>query len=134
MKKEILDLCPDFYDWPIRWHGVKEDIEVGRRILARFEPYVVELCHTGLTQKTKKRHLDNLWLLGGEIVRRVSVFDEYQENIERITQESVDEEGGPSTRHLQTEDEIRSFNSTCRKLAKHFIGSESHPGGVGQRC
>ncbi|MFP4204220.1 MAG: hypothetical protein ACLFS4_07810 [Opitutales bacterium] len=124
-KKEILNLCSDFYEWPIRWHGVEEDIEVGRRILACFEPFMMELWHARLTRKTKKRHIDNLWLLGGEVVWRVSVFDEYQEDIERIVRESVDEEGGPSSRHLQTEEEIRSFNSTCRKLAKHFRETET---------
>jgi len=131
MKKEILDLCTDFYEWPIRWHGVKEDIVVGRRILACFEPYVTELCQARLTKKTKKRHIDNLWLIGGEIVWRVSVCDEYQGDIERIVRESVDEEGEFGSRHLQAEDEIRSFKSTCRKLAKHFKETTKVPDSPG---
>lgn len=120
MNEVILDLCHDFYKWPVRWHGVKDDIEVGRRILTSFEPFVVELCESNLTKKTKKRHMDNLWLLGGEIVREVSTYDRYEENIERIVRESVGPEGGLSSHHLQTEEDIRSFNSTCRKLANYF--------------
>ena len=128
MQKEIEEFCPDFYEWPVRWHGVKEDIPVGERILGCFEPFVADLIFSNLSDRTKKRHLDNLWILGGEIVRKISINDEYNQDIEQITKESVDDEGGPFCRHLHTDEEIRSFDTTCRKLAKHF---RSPPGPIG---
>lgn len=123
MNERIKEFCPDFYDWPMRWYGVKEDIRVGEQVLECFEPFVAELLGSKLADKTKKRHLGNLWLLGGEIVREVSFDGSYGEDIMRITRESVDDEGGPMCRHLITDEDYRSFNSTCRKLAKYFASS-----------
>ena len=81
---------------------------------------MVHLIARGLKDKTIRRHMDNLWLLGDEIVRAVSMNDEYDippaENLRR----SVDEEGGPYCHHLDSESEARSFDATCRKLHKFF--------------
>jgi hypothetical protein len=66
MISEITKLCPDFYRWPKRWQGVPEDTEYGRHIIAIFEPFIRSLIAKKLAKKPFERHIDNLWLLGGE--------------------------------------------------------------------
>ena len=35
-------------------------------------PFLVHLTESGLSKKTIQNHVDNLWLLGGEIIRDVN--------------------------------------------------------------
>ncbi len=112
---KLNEICPDFKEWPDRWMGIKPDLLYGRQLLEEFEPFAVFLVESGLTKKTIKRHLTNLWLLGGEIIRDVSLYDKYSiPAIDKIRQ-AVGDDGGPYCRHLDTETEMKSFDSTCRK-------------------
>jgi hypothetical protein len=72
-----------------------------------------------------RNHIDNLWLLGGELIRSLS-HDKSLRNVpaEKLVADSVDEEGGPLCYHLDTEQEQAVFDSTCRKLHK-FLKSKT---------
>lgn len=68
--------------------------------------------------------LDNLWLLGGEIIRDLH----YDPSLRRITAKKllrkvIHEDGGPLI-HNGSEDEQRSLDSTCRKLHR-FLNQPS---------
>ena len=69
---------------------------------------------------------DNVWLLGGELIRRLH---EEPRNRRRSARElilaAVDEEGGPLIRR-GTEEEQRSFDATCRKLHR-FLQTRDNP-------
>ena len=121
------DICPDFHEWPDRWHGVKKDIPYGQGLLDVMRPFVIHLISRGLKEMTIRNHMDNLWLLGGEIIRSVSMSDEYDippvENLQR----NVDEEGGPYCRHLHSEAQEKSYDATCRKLHK-FLAATGQKG------
>ncbi|MFH1039538.1 MAG: hypothetical protein V1789_12825 [PVC group bacterium] len=110
------NICPDFPRWPESWQGDREDIPYGLGLIDEMRPFISHLIDSGLGKKTIRNHMNNLWLLGGEIIRWVNTYEEYAippaENLRR----NVDEEGGPYCRHLNTEAEQRSFDSTCRKL------------------
>ena len=41
------------------------------------KPFIESLIAGPLTDRTLRKHLGNLWLLGGEVIRSVSVHDEY---------------------------------------------------------
>lgn len=112
------DICPDFLEWPHRWSGVKEDVPYGRGVLDAMRPFVVHLISQGLKETTIRNHMDNLWLLGGEIIRSASMFDEHDISPEENLRRNVDEGGGPYCRHLHSEYQERSYDSTCRKLHK----------------
>ncbi|GEM_PF-471381 len=118
------DICPDFPEWPESWHGEKEDIPYGQGLLDAMRPFVIYLISSGLKKKTIRNHMDNLWLLGGEIIRSVSMFDRYDippaENLMR----NVDEEGGPLCRHIHSEEHQKSYDATCRKLHKFLVTIE----------
>ena len=117
----ILDVIPDFYEWPNSWMGSRKDIKSGNDILEVYEPFVDNMILKGLSIKTIKKHIDNLWLLGGEIIRRLNTYED-EESIDmlRYVDESVDSEGGPYTGDIISESEQLSFHATCRKLHKHM--------------
>ena len=110
-------ICPDFPEWPKRWEGVKEDVPYGQALLETFRPFVAHLVAKGLSNKVIRKHMDNLWLLGGEIIRDVSMNEEYDSvSPADKLKESVSPAGGLSCRHLTTDAEITSYMATCRGL------------------
>ncbi len=44
----------DFYEWPKQWMGVKEDVDVGTRILQEFIPFIEHLVDKKLARSTIK--------------------------------------------------------------------------------
>ena len=52
--------------------GVPLDIGYGERLLTILEPFVENLITKKLDRKTLERHIDNLWLLGGELIRLIN--------------------------------------------------------------
>jgi len=117
---KLIDICPDFPEWPERWMGTEQDLDYGMRLLEEMRPFAEFLAEGGLAKKTIKRHLTNLWLLGGEIIRHVSLYDEYSTPASEKLRQSVGSDGGPYCRHLDSEAEMKSFDSACRKLHKYL--------------
>ena len=115
---KLIEICPDFSEWPERWMGIEPDLEYGKRLLEDIRPFAEDIAVSGLSKKTVKRHLSNLFLLGGEIIRGVSMDEEYSVPASEKLRGSVWLDGGPSCRHLHSEAEIKSFDSTCNKLYK----------------
>ena len=109
-------ICPDYPEWPVRWMGLEEDRAYGEDLLEAMRPFVDYLLDSGLARKTIKAHMDNLWILGGEIIREVSIGDEYEVPPKKKLREAVDPQGGPLCSHLHSESEQDSFDRTCRKL------------------
>jgi hypothetical protein len=112
------DLCPDFPEWPERWMGVDKDLPYGEPLLAVIRPFAEDLIARGLKRRTIQRHLEYLWLLGGEIIRDVGMDDQYDIPPVRRIREAVGLDGGPYCRHLYSEQEMHFFDVTCRKLHK----------------
>ncbi len=115
------EICPDLPEWPKRWHGVKQDIPYGELLLETIRPFVVHLIYSGIKEKTIRVHLDNLWLLGGEIIREVNMSDDYNIPPEENLLRNIDHGGGPYCRHINTDEHQRSFDATCRKLCKFLL-------------
>src|SRR6202048_3286953 len=70
------DYFPDINEWPNDWMGTKEDLEIGRGLLALFTPFIQHLIDEGLAKKTIKNHGSHLGILGSEIIRRLDGLDE----------------------------------------------------------
>jgi hypothetical protein len=49
--------------------GEEEDLPPGRKLVERFTPFLTHLAISELSKRTIQRHVDNLWILGGEIIR-----------------------------------------------------------------
>jgi hypothetical protein len=124
----IETICPDFQEWPDSWKGEDKDVPFGEGLTEAFRPFIQSLINAGRTKKTIRNHIDNLWLLGGEIIREVNDDNEYRRFTPRQKLlDSIGPEGGPYCRHLDSEEESRSFDATCRKLYKHLLGEKAGP-------
>ena len=104
--------------------GEEEDLPPGRRLVEYFTPFLLHLAHSGLAKKTIQRHVDNLWLLGGEIIGDVNGDPSLRQvPADKLVGDVIELDGGPLI-HNGSEDEQRSFDSTCRKL--HRFLTQTH--------
>lgn len=111
-------------DWPKAWQGDESDIPVGEALLQVMRPFVESMIAEGLTRGTIGRHLNWLWLLGGEIVRAMQEEPKLKrQSGEQLILQYTDEEGGLYSRHLHSEEEQRRFDATCRKLHRFLVRS-----------
>src|ERR1035437_181866 len=117
--------CRDLSEWPERWIGEEKDLPPGRRLVAYFMPFLLHLAGSGLSKRTIQNHVDNMWLLGGEIIRDVNDDPSLRKvAAEQLVRTVIHWNGGPLI-HNGWEDEQRSFDSTCRKF--HRFLSPSQP-------
>ncbi len=105
--------------------GVDEDLEYGLKLLEHFEPFISHLATVQLAKRTIKKHADNLWLAGGELIRKVSMEENYQIAPKELILENFGMDGGPYCRHLVTEGEVNSYDCSCRKFYKFFTRKEN---------
>lgn len=103
----------------------EKDLPPGEKLVARLRPFVEALVASDLSPRTIQRHVDNLWTLGGDIIRDLNENPSLRrKSIEQILDERVDDEGGPLVYALESEELLqRSFDSTCRKLHRFLIPS-----------
>jgi len=96
--------------------GLEKDLPPGEALVVCLRPFIEHLASSSLAPKTIRRHVDNLWLLGGEIIRDLNEDPSLRKvATERLLHQVVHEDGGPLI-HNGSEDEQRSFHATCRKL------------------
>lgn len=111
--------CPDLPEWPQRWRIEERDLVPGQALLELFTPFLEHLrLDSGLARKTLRRHRDNLWMLGGDIIRRIQEQAGLRKRPVRDTLLELldDDEGAPLIYPPLTEQEQRSVDSTGRKL------------------
>jgi hypothetical protein len=109
--------CPDLDQWPGSWAYEPRDIPPGLRMVECFKPFLRELPALLMSRKTLHRHRDNIWALGGEVIRQLQMDCGLRRRpIEQIVLNLIDDDGGPLLSHGQSEVEQRSFDATCRKL------------------
>jgi len=127
---ELLAHCPDLNEWPNRWSYGPEDIPYGEAILKIFKPFLLYLVRRDVGRRTIQKHIDNTWLLGGEIISYVQRDEELRDRPAReMILSSVNEEGGPLSRHIDSESAQASFDSTCRMLYRYLttMSTEKQP-------
>ena len=98
--------------------GLEKDLPPGEGLVACFRPFLQELIASDLSPKTIQRHVDNLWALGGEIIRNLHENPSLRKKrIDQILAERIDDEGGPLVYAMESEEQQqRSLDSTCKKL------------------
>ncbi len=114
-------------EWPESWAGLKDDEAPGRRLLVELRPFLMYLIEAGLSAKTVRRHLDNLWAIGGEVVRRFNYEPDLRhQSARQLLFDAIDIGEAPLLRHA-TEAEQRSADATARKLLKFLLATETPP-------
>lgn len=115
-------------EWSDSWKRSQKDVNIGKNIIREFVPFLEHLVTHGYNVKTLRKHFNNLWLLGGEIIDRLDSRDDLRRRSgKEILMIFVDSEGGPLSRHNQSEEEQRSFDSSCRKLYKFLVAETRNP-------
>ena len=121
---DVSSYCRDLENWPRAWMGWEKDLPAGERLVACFRPFIQHVVSSGLSRKTIRRHVDNLWLLGGEIIRDLNQTPSLRKvGVDRLLRDLIHEDGGPLI-HNGSEEEQRSFDSTCRRLHRFLTQSQ----------
>jgi hypothetical protein len=89
--------CRGLNDWPRSWMGWEKDVPPGEKLVACFRPFLEYLVASAdLSPKTIQKHVDNLWALGGEIIRDLNETPSLRKKtIEQTLFDVIDDEGGP---------------------------------------
>jgi hypothetical protein len=105
--------------------GEPEDLPAGQRIVACFRPFLEHLQQRDLSRKTIRKHVDNLWALGGEVIRHLNQTPSLRKRpLEKLIFDLVANDG-PLPYHCDTEEAQRSFESTCRGF-RRFLEQQPH--------
>jgi len=103
--------------------GLEKDLPPGEALIVCFRPFIEHLASTGLSAKTIRQHVDNLWSLGGEIIRDLHYDPSLRKKpADQLVRSAVHQYGGPSV-HNASEEQQRSVDSTCRKLHRFLTQS-----------
>ena len=105
--------------------AAEQDLPPGRQLVECFTPFLMHLVTSGLSKRTIQKHVDNLWVLGGEIIRDLNE-DTSQRNVpmEHLIRKAIHQGRGPLIPN-GWEDEQRSFDATCRKFHR-FLNQTQH--------
>jgi hypothetical protein len=105
--------------------GWEKDLPPGEELVACFRPFLEDVVASELSPKTIQKHVDNVWALGGEIIRDLNENPSLRSKpIEQILADRIDEEGGPLVYAMESEEPLqRSLDSTCRKLYRFLSQS-----------
>jgi hypothetical protein len=115
----LQSFCPDLDQWPGSWAYEKRDIPPGLQMVDSFKPFLREMLALSLSRKTLRQHRDNIWVLGGEVIRRLQMDSSLRRQpIQQVVLDLIGDDGGPLLSHGQSEAEQRSFDATCRKLCR----------------
>jgi hypothetical protein len=113
---DVSAYCRDLDRWPRSWMGLEQDLPPGEQLLACFRPFIEHLASSTLSPKTIRRHVDNLWMLGGEIIRDLHYDPSLRKMAAgQLLRKLLHEDGGPLV-HNGSEEEQGSLDSTCRKF------------------
>ncbi|HWO32795.1 MAG TPA: hypothetical protein VNO32_28695 [Candidatus Acidoferrum sp.] len=108
--------CRDLDNWPRSWMGLEKDLPPGAELVACLRPFIEHLVSSSLSPKTIRQHVDNLWTLGGEIIRDLNYTPSLRKvAAQRLLRDAVHADGGPLI-HNGSEEAQRSLDATCRKL------------------
>src|SRR5712691_11527100 len=115
---DLLPCCKYLNEWPQRWMGFPQDIPPGQKIVACIRPFLLHLIQLQLSLKTICKHVNNLWVLGGEIIRKLNDTPSLRKVPIGDLVFDVVEDGGPLPYGCDSEEDGRSFESTCRKFRR----------------
>ena len=97
----------------------------GLRMVEYVTPFLRELLALHLSRKTLRQHRDNIWALGGEVIRQLQMDSGLRRRpIEQVVLTLIGDDGGPLLSHGQSDAEQRSFDATCRKLFRFLNARE----------
>jgi len=110
--------------WPKSWAGIPKDEAVGRNLTNLMRPFFRHLRRHNFAAKTLRRHLDNLWILGGEIIRQLHDDTALRRRTSRTLLLDAVRDGDAILISDFAEEQQRSLDATARKLF-HFLSAST---------
>jgi hypothetical protein len=105
--------------------GWEKDLPPGQELVDCFRPFIAHLAASELAPKTIRRHVDNLWRLGGRIITDLNETPKLRRQpVRELLWLAIDDEGGPLINGGMDEQDQRAFDATCRKL-RRFLSENS---------
>jgi hypothetical protein len=84
--------------------GWEKDLPPGEKLIACFRPFLEHLVGSDLSPKTIQKHVDNLWVLGGEVIRDLNEDPSLRKLPDRLLYHSVAGGGGPLIHNCSEEE------------------------------
>jgi hypothetical protein len=115
--------------WPAAWQIDEGDLAYGEGLLEQFKPFVTYLVNVQqLAPTTLRRHLNDLFLLGGELISHINTFEKDRRlSPARLLDDNIWPDGGPLCRHVEEGPHQRHYDATCKKLhAFRSAASQTH--------
>jgi hypothetical protein len=80
--------------------GLDKDLPPGEALLACFRPFLAHPASSSLSRKTIRKHVDNSWVRGGEIIRDPHEDPSLRKvAADRLLGNVISEDGGPLLYH-----------------------------------
>ena len=89
--------------------GLEKDLPPGEQLVTLFRPFLEHLAASNLSPKTIQKHVDNMWVLGGEFIRDLHNDPPLRKRPVDLVLSKMIEYGGPLLYH-GGEDQQRSFD------------------------
>jgi hypothetical protein len=87
--------------------GLEKDLAPGEHLVTLFRPLLEHLAASNLSPKTIQKHVDNMWVLGGEFIRDLHNDPPLRKRPVDLVLSKMIEYGGP-LRYHGGEDQQRS--------------------------
>lgn len=115
--------------------GLEKDLAPGEHLVTLFRPLLEHLAASNLSPKTIQKHVDNMWVLGGEFIRDLHNDPPLRKRPVDLVLSKMIEYGGPLLYH-GGEDQQRSGSGRKRHLIPnpelphepHESNPEAHAG------
>ena len=132
--KGVRDIVPDLDKWTKSWMGTKEDFEYGKKLVPFMEEFIKYLIGQNSSRKTLKEYIDYLWLLGGTIIKDVSIYEEYNEDPLKKLTEAVEGDGClPEGHENMTARELVSLKKMCGEFEEFLQNLSTGKAGSGEK-
>ena len=106
--------------WPESWAMCNADKPFGQGLVVALEPFIRDLCDAALSPKTVRNHLDNLWVIGGEIIRQLNLDPKLRKRSPAsLLFEAVKHGEAPLARDA-SQSQQEALDATARKLLRFF--------------
>lgn len=116
----------DMEEWPRSWACSRSDEVLGRELVRVMRTFVAALQEEGQSSRTLRRHVDGVWLIGGEIVRRLQDDSSSRRKPARALLLEAVEGGEALLVSGLAEEEQEAVDATARKL-RRFLSSSARP-------
>src|SRR5262249_51217975 len=125
--------CRGLDDWPRSWMGWEKDLPPGEKLVGCFRRFVEYLVSSDISRKTIQQNVDSLCVMGGEIIRDVKEDSSLRKRpVNWVLRDALHEDGGWLI-HTDSEEEQRSFDSTCRKFHRFLLTQEPRTAARGKK-